>query len=168
MASLTDIDWGGLISNVVQAGTQAYTGIMQMKAQQKAAKQAAKAMASFPMLGTGNMSLGYSQAVPIPMPGTSLAGMQTYGGPQPSSTGNALVDQLLGGLGFNYAPAATTIPARTTGAVYTCYTTPSGRSAVSGYRSLGHPLLWSGDLAAVKRVARVARKLGRFSHRRPH
>lgn len=39
---------------------------------------------------------------------------------------------------------------------------------VYGLRSMGTPLLWSGDLAAVKRVARVARKLGRFvHHRRP-
>lgn len=33
-------------------------------------------------------------------------------------------------------------------------------------RSLGRPLLWSGDLAAARRVQRVARKVGRFVHHR--
>lgn len=33
-------------------------------------------------------------------------------------------------------------------------------------RSLGRPILWSGDLAAARRVQRVARKIGRFVHHR--
>ncbi len=36
--------------------------------------------------------------------------------------------------------------------------TPSGGSRIASYRNMGTPILWSGDLAAVRRVSRVATK----------
>lgn len=44
-------------------------------------------------------------------------------------------------------------------------TDPLGRQVA--VRSLGRPLLWSGDLSAAKRVRRVVRKIGGFVHHRP-
>lgn len=39
--------------------------------------------------------------------------------------------------------------------------TPSGGSRIVAYRNMGRPILWSGDLAACKRVARARKKVGR-------
>lgn len=44
--------------------------------------------------------------------------------------------------------------------VQTLVTTPSGNTRVVTYRNMGSPILYSGDLAAKKRVNRVRRKLG--------
>ncbi len=39
--------------------------------------------------------------------------------------------------------------------------TAAGGTRIVAYRNMGRPILWSGDLAAVKRVKRIARKVAR-------
>lgn len=67
-------------------------------------------------------------------------------------------------LGRATAPGSIVGAAR--GPVPVVVTTKSGRQVTHYFVDRGHPLLFSGDLAAVRRVQRVARKLGRFVHHR--
>lgn len=65
-------------------------------------------------------------------------------------------------LGYTQTPTGAVARARAPSSWAT--TDPVGRAVM--VRSLGRPLLWSGDLAAAKRVRRIAGKLGRFVHHR--
>lgn len=138
-----DTSWGGLLT----AGLNLAAGIYQGQVAKKVAKTQAKAAATdFPQLGVGLAASGPQRG----MINFSLGegGMQV-----------AMPGVTSGG-------SSTAIMPR--GPQYGVVMTPSGGQRVVGVRSMGTPLLWSGDFAAVKRVARVARKLGRFvRHRRP-
>lgn len=139
-----DTGWGGLLSTALNIGAQIYTGQLQKKALKAQIKSQTN---DFPQLGLGLAAAGPQRGVMQPLSynfgGSSMAGGVVAGG---SST----------------APMSVGAPRPQ----YIVYTTMNGNQVVTGVRSLGRPMLWSGDLAAVKRVARVARKLGRFVHHR--
>lgn len=163
---MADDTWSDLFKQATDIGVSLYKGITA----DKAAKKAAKAMSGVGQYYGGG---GYG---PMPYGGRGMGwrggpgfpGGMSYGYSGPPSSSPGIGSSIAEGLGIpegviNYFGGSTAPTRRSVS--YECYTTPSGRSAVSGWRSLGHPLLWSGDMAAVKRVARVRRKLG--VHRRP-
>lgn len=163
MPSQQDTSWSGLLSTALNIGAQFYQGTVA----RRQAKARAKAQANdFPQLGMGLANTG-------PQRGTMLA----LGG-GPSSTRIGIFDSAGAGVGYS-SSGGTDMPDDGTSSVQVMrgsrfptqlvvYTTPTGQMHVGGYRSIGQPMLWTSDLAAVRRVARVARKLGRFvHHRRP-
>ena len=141
----SDSGWGGLFSTALNIGAQIYQGQLQKKAMKAAIKSGTT---DFPQLGVGLAASGPQRGVMQPLGynfgGNAMAGGVVSGG---SSTASGV---MVG------APRPQ----------YIVYQTMGGNQVVTGVRSLGRPMLWSGDLAAVKRVARVARKLGRFVHHR--
>ncbi len=165
MASSSD-GWGQL--------ADAFGGIAQNLGsyfmQQQQVKQQiklAKAMSGGSQLP--GMAMGYSAAPltgwgsPVGIPGSIPFGMNM--GQPVLSGGSSTALPAMPGAGGAMGPVMGTgarVPTQ-----YIVLQTPSGRQVVTGVRSLGRPLLWSGDLAAVKRVGRIARKLGRFHRRRP-
>lgn len=163
MGAIGDIDWGDLISKTVTAGTQAYMGIQQLKAQKKAAKAAAQSMSTFPMLGTGNMrfggAMGYGYAGGVPLPPGSVYAMGQPGASMPTVYDGGYQDITAGGSSTAPIPVTGFRP-RFPAVAMDVYGRPS--------RPIGRCLLSSGDLAAARRVGKVARKLGTFiRHRRP-
>ncbi len=153
--------WADLLTTGLNIAGQVYQGQMQKKAERKAAKAAtASSSTDFPQLGMGLAATGPQRNQDLfggLIPGnTPLGQLGNYYG---FGTGGAMDDQTSSVAVMGRARFPTQL---------VVYTTPSGRMQVGGYRSIGTPLLWSGDFAAVRRVARVARKLGAFrSHRRP-
>lgn len=142
-------DWGGLFSTALDIGGNIVKGLQYNKAQRKAAKAASG-------VGAYYGGMGYAQG------GSYLPAMPGFG----ASAATDAFGPVLGPVVDYFNPSAGAGGRFPT--TYTIYTTPSGRQAIGGMRSLGHPMLWSGDLAAARRVGRVARKLGRFvHHRRP-
>jgi len=143
-----DSGWGGLFSTALNIGAQIYQGQLQ----KKATKAAIKAGTSdFPQLGLGLAASGPQRGVMQPL------SSNYYGG-------NAMA----GGVVSGGSSTASGVMVGAPRPQYIVYQTMNGNQVVTGVRSLGRPMLWSGDLAAVKRVARVARKLGRFvRHRSP-
>jgi hypothetical protein len=149
--------WGGLASTALQIGAQIYTGQLQKKAARQATKAYAKSGAGdFTQLGMGLAATGPQRTNPFYTPDSpagQIAGYFGFG-----DTGDTSMDSgmsSVGVMGRGRFPTQLMV-----------YTTPSGRMQVGGYRSIGTPMLWSGDFAAVRRVARVRRKLG-AGHRRP-
>lgn len=144
---------GGLAQGAASFIIDKKNAKMQQKAmnqQVQIARYQAKAASAMPMLGMGYAATPLSGGSGFPGGVTMMPAMPTA---QPI---NWVQDLGIGGpLGNMLAPRS--------GVTYSL--TANGR--VTGTRSLGTPLLWSGDLAAVRRVGRVARKLGRFVHRRP-
>jgi hypothetical protein len=148
--------WTGLLQQGLQIGASIYTGQLQKKAVRKQAKaQAAGGAGEFTQLGMGLAATGPQRSNPFYTPDSPMGQVMSYfgGDAMPDDSGGT---SSVGVMGRGRFPTQLIV-----------YTTPSGRMQVGGYRSIGTPLLWSGDFAAVKRVARVARKLGRFVHRRP-
>lgn len=145
MADIFDVIGKGL-----DVGLQIYGAQLQKKAMRQQAKYetAAGYTNDFPMLGMGLAATG---------PQRTIMNMG-----QPVSQGGMAV--AMPGVQSGGSSTAVSVRGLTQ---YVVYTTPSGSQRVTGVRGLGTPLLWSGDLAAVRRVARIARKLGRFTHRRP-
>jgi len=147
---MADNTWAGLLQSGLEIGAQIYQGQLQKKAM----RQAAKASSSdFPQLGMGLGATGpqrgtMTQARPV-------GSVQI--GPGGIYLGDSDTSQVGGNMGSAMVPR---------GPQYAIGTTASGRQQLVAIRSIGQPLLWSGDLAAVRRVARVARKLGRFIHHR--
>lgn len=143
--------WEELGKTALNIGAQIYQGQVQKRDDRRAARSAR----DFPQLGMGLAATG-----PQRTPGGSGIGAWGPGGffgYQSSEGGDATMDQSVAVMRGSRFPTQLIV-----------YTTPSGTMHVGGYRSIGQPLLWSSDLAAVRRVARVARKLGRFiHHRRP-
>ena len=148
---MADIDWTQLGEAALQVGASIYAGQNLKKQQRQAIRMNS---GQFPQLGMGLASTG-PQVMPFNF------GLPTYLG-QPGGSEVAMPGVTAGG--GSTAPTVS-ITARP---MYTVVATPRGGQRVVGIRSMGSPLLWSGDLAAVRRVARVARKLGRFVHRRGH
>lgn len=139
-------DFSGLLGSAISAGASVFQTISaakQSKGMVKALIGAGGGLPRLPTLGTGAMAFPTSNA-------------DLYLGPK----GLNITPP-----GVSAAPAEGVTRMGSRGPVYLCYTTPSGGSGVTGYRSLGHPMLWSGDFQAVKRVARVRRKLGAGHHR---
>lgn len=163
MPATQDTSWSGLLSTALNIGASIYTGAVQRRQAKAQAKAAAN---DFPTLGMG-----------LAATGPQRGGMLYALGGGPSQTRVGIFDA--SGAGVGYSSSGGAMPDDGTGSVavmgrsrfptqLVVYTTPSGRMQVGGYRSIGTPLLWSGDFAAVRRVARVARRLGRFvHHRRP-
>jgi len=154
--SPTDTSWGGLLTSALTVGAQIY----QSQLAKKSARRAAKAQASdFPQLGMGLTASG-------PQRGQMNAYATPVGSIQIGPGGIYLGDSDQSQVGGGGAMASSAMVPR--GPVYAISTNPNGGQRLVAVRSIGTPLLWSGDLAAVRRVARVARKLGRFiHHRRP-
>ena len=152
--------WGGLISAVASVGAGIYTA----KLQKQAAKRQARAQANdFPMLGNGLMATGPQRNGLLMLGdggGSSVVPWQGFPY-QVDAGGSSTAPDASGGTMAGNVVGVSSRP------VYAIASTPSGAQRIIGMRSMGTPLLWSGDFAAVKRVARVARKLGRFVHRRP-
>jgi len=151
-------DWTDLLGQAINAGTQIYSG----QVQKKLARQASRGGGDFPQLGMGLASTGPARG---PLSGPSgIPGAQTFGGMQyPAATPAGYLNIGPGGISMGDSMG----PMVPRGPQYAIVNTPSGAQRLMAVRSIGTPLLWSGDLAAVRRVARVARKLGRFIHRRP-
>lgn len=153
-------DWADLATSALQVGAQIYQGQLYKKAQKRAIKASAN---DFPQLGMGLAATGPQRSA-APPPGSSGIGAWGpggfFGGFSLGAEGDVPMGDMqtssVGVMGRGRFPTQLVV-----------YTTPSGRMQVGGYRSIGTPMLWSGDFAAVKRVARVARKLGRFGRRRP-
>jgi hypothetical protein len=177
---MADFDLTGAISSIVSNLGQGAMQYMAQAQQLKAAKAMAKSMSGggfggFPQLGTGNMRFGGSGMMygfgggAPPMNAAGGVGTVPYGpaAPAPSSTGNSLLDQFLGGLGFNYGSSAVAAPGaqRVRRPGMFMATDPLGNTVP--VRTLGRPLLWSGDLAAFKRVRRIAGKLRKYSGHHP-
>ncbi len=140
-------DFSGLLGSAISAGASVFQTISaakQSKGMVKALIGAGGGLPKLPTLGTGAMA--FPSGI---QPADFNLGPRGLAITRPGDSMD-----MGGGSGMGRG-----------GPVYLCYTTPSGRSAVSGYRSLGHPMLWSGDFQAVKRVARVRRKLGAGHHR---
>jgi hypothetical protein len=150
--------WGGLLQAGLQVGADIYTAQLQKKAARKAAKSGAVGGAGdFPQLGMGLAATGPQRSNPFftpDSPAGQIAGYFGFGADQGDSSMDSGMSSV-GVMGRGRFPTQLIV-----------YTTPSGRQQVGGYRSIGTPLLWSGDFAAVRRVARVRRKLG-VGHRRP-
>lgn len=156
----TDTGWSGLLQGALNIGAQIYQGQLAKKAQRQAAKAGAS---DFPQLGMGLAATGPQRSGGTP---TGASGIGVWG---PGGFFGAQSALDAGGAGMDDGSGMSSVGVMGRGRFPTqliVYTTPSGRMNVGGYRSIGTPLLWSGDFAAVKRVARVARKLGRFTHRR--
>lgn len=162
--------WEDLLGQAINVGAQIYTGQVQKQIARQQARAAAPMARDFSQLGMGLASTGPARG-PVGMPQRPLG----PGGfvPTGAMSFNAPVEQAgylrLGPGGLEIgdnggAMAGDMIPR---GPQYAIVATPSGRQKLVAIRSIGTPLLWSGDLAAVRRVARVARKLGRFIHHRP-
>jgi hypothetical protein len=144
---------GGL-GSLATAGASVFNTVSLSRALKPVAKAAAGAgmtgLPALPTIGTGGMSFPAlttrgAQTIPAGLSlGPGGIAITPNGVPTPNMAGGSMGPR---------------------GPVYMTVTTPSGRTIVTGYRSLGRPMLWSGDLAAVKRVARVRRKLG-AGHRR--
>jgi hypothetical protein len=147
---VADFDLGGTISDIfsnLTKGVVTYFGqAQQLKQAKKMAKLAASGGGGFPTLGTGNMNFaGGSQMFPSYTPAVygpqqQDAGMISIGGPYGLNIGDS-------------TPAVRT---------------PRGPAIFQGadgrmYRSIGRPILWSGDLAAFKRVRKVAHKLRSYA-----
>ena len=97
-----------------------------------------------PLLGPGSMTdtgiTGGLQVADVALPG---------GAPITSVSGRAALAPM--------ATAGMRLPSQITFIA----PTPSGGSRIVAYRNMGRPILWSGDLAAVRRVSRVRRRVGR-------
>jgi hypothetical protein len=92
---MADMDWGNLLSGVVQNVGGYFIQQQQMKQAKKLAKiQAGSGGGGFPMLGTGNMSFGFSSA-----PG-GMAAVQGGYGMSPAPAGS--VDAGYLGQAYNY------------------------------------------------------------------
>lgn len=150
------LSWQDLLQTGLEIGTNIYTGQVQRRAERQQARMAKSQSKDFPQLGMGLAATG-PQRTRIGIFDASGAGVGYEsmglgeGGMANGDTSSVAV------MGRGRFPTQLIV-----------YTTPSGRMQVGGYRSIGTPLLWSGDFAAVKRVARVARRLGRFvRHRHP-
>jgi hypothetical protein len=147
--------WEDLATTALQIGANIYAGQVQKKAQ----RQAIRAQSNdFPQLGMGLGATGPQRGgTPTGPSGIGVWGPGGFFGAQSALEDTGMANGDVAVMGRSRFPTQMVV-----------YTTPSGRMQVGGYRALGTPLLWSGDFAAVKRVARVARKLGRFvRHRRP-
>ena len=147
----SDSSWGGLFTTALNIGASIYQGQLQKKAQRQAIKASS---GDFPQLGLGLAASGpqrgqMTQARPVGSFQIGPGGIY-LGDSDTSPVGGGSMDSVMVPRGPQYAIA----------------TTPAGRQKLVAIRSIGTPLLWSGDLAAVRRVARVARKLGRFVHHR--
>ena len=139
--------WEDLLQTGLSIGAQIYQGQLYKKQQ----RQTVRASASdFPQLGMGLAATG-PQRTQIGIFDSSGAGIGYTGGAMADDGSGSMVAV---GRGSRF-PTQLVV-----------YTTPSGRMQVGGYRSIGTPLLWSGDFSAVRRVARVARKLRAFTHHR--
>jgi hypothetical protein len=116
------------------------------------------------------------QTAPIWQPFAAQAAGLTQQWPQPQPQPTGVPQSMPGGApiyapsvrpalglpGIDIAPGGSTpIPRNLPSSVMVPYVTPSGRSTFTVYRRQGRPLLYSGDLAACKRVKRVASKARR-------
>jgi hypothetical protein len=150
-------DWTDLLNQGLQIGAQIYQGQLYKKQQRQTAKFAAGGSAGdFPQLGMGLAATGPQRPNPFFTPDSMVGQAASYfgfGADQGGSMDSGMSG--VGVMGRGRFPTQLVV-----------YTTPSGRMQVGGYRSIGTPMLWSGDFSAVKRVARVRRKLG-VGHRRP-
>lgn len=161
MPPTQDLSWGGLFSAVAQVGAGIYTARLQKQADKRAARSGA---ADLPQLGMGLAATGPQRNALLMLGGSGDSGVVPWQGfpyqidSGVQSGGSSTAPAAGGGM---MASGVSTRP------VYAIASTASGAQRIIGMRSMGTPLLWSGDFAAVRRVARVARKLGRFVHRRP-
>ena len=145
-----DTSWGGLLNTALNIGASIYTGQLQKKAMKAAIKAGTS---DFPQLGLGLAASGPQRGVMQPLQNAGYLNI----GPNGIQLGDGSAPG--GSMDSSMMPR---------GPQYAIGQTASGRQKLLAIRSIGTPLLWSGDLAAVRRVARVARKLGRFvHHRRP-
>lgn len=160
MPGLPDTSWSGLLSGALNVGLDIYRASQEKRAMKKTIKAQA---GDFPQLGMGYAASG-------PQRGTMQPYATPVGSIQIGPGGIYLGDSDQSQVGGNMGDTSAVGPCRprTPSIVYGLGTTPCGNQKLIAMRSAGTPLLWSGDFAAVKRVARVARKLGRFvHHRRP-
>lgn len=149
------MDWGDLVESALDIGVNIYKGQLQKQATRRAARGRAP---DFPQLGLGLAATG-------PQRGMMLQA-RPVGSIQIGPGGVYLGDSDQSQVGGNMDASVGPCRPRTPSIVYGLGTTPCGNQKLVAMRSAGTPLLWSGDFAAVKRVARVARKLGRFTHHR--
>jgi hypothetical protein len=152
-------DWTDILGKVADIGANIYAGQLQKQQVRRANRAAAASTRDFPQLGMGLASTspargavqmaGYTAGMPMGQVETSQAGYLRLGP---------------GGLEMGDTMPSAVMPR---GPQYAITQDANGRPRLLAIRSIGQPLLWSGDLAAVRRVAKVARKLGRFIHHRP-
>lgn len=144
MADFTD-----LLSSLASNAASYFIG----QQQQKTAIKIAKAGASqLPSLGLGYGAQAPSYGIP-----SYNAGMLNIGGPYGVTMGDnsPIPYETSGGvITGGSSTARMRVPSIIQG--------PNGRL----YRTLGRPLLWSGDLAAFKRVRKVATKLRSYAGHR--
>jgi hypothetical protein len=128
--------------DVLEPLAQAGVGYVQQQMQLKQASKLAKLQTQlssqrFPTLGTGNMAFGTDMTV--------------FG------VGNTVNTPIDYGAGVTSGGSSTATMRRSS-----IVQGPDGRL----YRSIGRPLLWSGDLAAFKRVRKIAGKLRSYAGHR--
>jgi hypothetical protein len=164
------MDWGDLAKTALDIGANIYQGQLQKQAIRRAARASSP---DFPQLGVGLAASGPQRGVLQPLLRNPFDELRQVGsiqiGPGGIYLGDSDESQVGGNAparGGNMDKAVGPCRPRVPSIVYAIGQTPCGGQKLVAMRSAGTPLLWSGDFSAVKRVARVARKLGRFTHHR--
>ena len=114
------------------------------------------------ILGAAANLFGFGDPGVEQQPSTFMPGGAMFPGfSQPTTTGGAPVPQVnTSGGGLTIQPRTST-RSRLPSMVATVVQTPSGGQRVVAYKNMGRPMLWSGDLAAARRVRKVAAKARR-------